>query len=65
MDGQNIKTPYEARIVPEGMPIDCCNFAVVDWRTGREVCRAWGEDEARDIAAALNLYVNTPPDGAE
>lgn len=37
-----------------GTPTECCNFAVVDNSTGKEVCRVWKEDDARRIALLLD-----------
>ena len=46
---------YQARHVPGGnMPTDCCEYGVIDWDVGKEICRAWTADGARRIANALN-----------
>jgi len=45
--------PYEARIVPSGMPTDCCKYGVISLTTGLEVCRVWKEQDARAITDAL------------
>lgn len=37
------------------LPVDCCEFSVVDEKTGKEVCRCWTEDEARRIAFLLDV----------
>jgi len=47
----------KARFQPYGgagqLPTDCCDFAVVDTETGKEVCRVWDEEDARRIADLL------------
>jgi len=47
----------KARFQPYGgagpLPTDCCDFAVVDTKTGKEVCRVWDEEDARRIADLL------------
>ncbi len=35
------------------LPTDCCEFAVVDNSTGKEICRVWEEEHARKIASLL------------
>lgn len=44
--------PYEAWFCKD-TPADCCDYGVVSLSEGREVCRAWREQDARAIAAAL------------
>lgn len=46
--------PYEARMC-KGIPTDCCDYAVISFATGKEVCRVWTEADARMIASALQL----------
>ena len=45
---------YEPRHVPGKMPMDVCEFGVVDLDLGQEICRAWTANGARRIANALN-----------
>ncbi|CAM5769727.1 hypothetical protein [Bosea minatitlanensis] len=56
------KGPYEARLC-KGIPTDCCDFGVVSLSEGREVCRAWREQDARAIAAALAKPASSPAGG--
>lgn len=44
---------FEARICKD-MPADCCDYGVVSFETGKEVCRVWLEEDARKIADLLN-----------
>lgn len=41
--------PYGGFVVPT----DCCEYAVVDHKIGKEVCRVWEEKDARLIARLL------------
>lgn len=54
-----------ARFQPYGgagpLPTSCCDFAVVDTETGKEVCRVWEEEDARRIAFLLeHVKPDTP-----
>jgi hypothetical protein len=44
---------FEARICKD-MPADCCDYGVISFETGKEVCRVWLEEDARKIADLLN-----------
>lgn len=45
---------FEARMVADGMPTDCCRYGVISHSRGKEVCRVWEEEDARQIADLLN-----------
>lgn len=45
---------YAPRHVPGGMPAEVCEYGVVDMASGKEICRAWSADAARNISNALN-----------
>lgn len=44
------------------VPTDCCKFAVVDRKSGKEVCRVWDEDMALKIAFLLECELNPEPE---
>jgi hypothetical protein len=51
----NDERPVEfgARHCP-GVPADCCDYGVIAYHTGKEVCRVWLEEDARKITDLLN-----------
>lgn len=48
----------EPRYMPYGgagsLPVDCCDYSVVDGHTGKEVCRCWDLEKAQHIAFVMN-----------
>lgn len=44
---------FGARYCP-GVPADCCDYGVIAYHTGKEVCRVWLEEDARKITDLLN-----------
>lgn len=46
------------RYVPYGgageLPVQCCEYSVVDESTGKEICRCWTAEDAMHIAFVLN-----------
>lgn len=37
------------------LPVDCCEFSVVDESSGKEICRCWTLEDAQHIAFAMNI----------
>jgi hypothetical protein len=40
------------------VPVDCCDFSVVDHTTGEEICRCWDLEKAQHIAFVMNNATN-------
>ena len=36
------------------LPVDCCDFSVVDHETGQEICRCWDLEKAQHISFVMN-----------
>lgn len=37
------------------LPVDCCNFSVVDKDSGKEICRCWDLETSQHIAFSMNI----------
>lgn len=56
MEGNLQSSRFEARMVEkQDLPVDCCQFGVVDLEKGVEVCRVWQMEDARRISTLLNV----------
>tara|TARA_R110000851_G_scaffold332755_1_gene509775 strand:+ start:1015 stop:1200 length:186 start_codon:yes stop_codon:yes gene_type:complete len=47
------------------LPVECCDFSVVDKDTGQEICRCWDLEKAQHIAFVMNTATHSkePTDG--
>jgi hypothetical protein len=52
------KPQYEPYGGAGKLPVDCCDFSVVDHTTGKEICRCWDLEKAQHIAFVMNNATN-------